>query len=395
MKFVAVCCLAAGVLAAGVTANAATTATVTFGSLAQSIRGFGGATAWEPELTAAQANALFSNATNTQMGMSLLRVRIDPGGSANWGTELANAQEAQARGANIFATPWTPPAAMKLNTASYAAYATFLNSFVTYMSNGGVSLYAISMQNEPDASVDYESCSWTAGQMDTWVANNASVLTTKLIMPESEGFVQSMSDTALNDSNAVGNISIIGGHLYGTTPSYYTLAKNKGKQTWVTEHYLSGSGITGALALAKEIHDSMTVGQYNAYVWWWISNWAAESYTYGLVDASGNPTYNGYAMGQFSKFVRPGYSRANATANPNSGVYVSAYTGSGHYVIVAINNSTSAVSQPFSITGATITSMTPYQTTASASMSTLSAVTVSSDAFTYTLPAQSITTFYK
>jgi len=39
--------------------------------------------------------------------------------------------------------------------------------------------------------------------MDTWVANNASVLTTKLMMPESESFITSLSDPALNDPNAV------------------------------------------------------------------------------------------------------------------------------------------------------------------------------------------------
>jgi glucuronoarabinoxylan endo-1,4-beta-xylanase len=230
--------------------------------------------------------------------------------------------------------------------------------------------------------------------METWVADYGGTIKTRLIMPEAEGFSTAYSDPTLDNSTAAANVSIIAGHLYGATPFYYTLAKNMGKQTWVTEHYLTGSGITGALALAREVHDSMVTGQYNAYLWWWIANWSAESYTYGLVDSSGNPTMNGYAMGHFSKFVRPGYSRANATANPNSGIYVSAYTGSGHYVIVAINNGTSAVNQPFSLSGATIPSITPYQTTSSASMAQKSAVTVSSNAFTYTLPAQSITTFY-
>ncbi|HEY1254222.1 MAG TPA: cellulose binding domain-containing protein, partial [Terracidiphilus sp.] len=41
----------------------------------------------------------------------------------------------------------------------------------------------------------------------------------------------------------------------------------------------------------------------------------------------------------------------------------------------------------------TVTSFTPYQTTATESMEELSAVGVSGDAFTYSLPAQSITTF--
>ncbi len=128
-------------------------------------------------------------------------MRIDPSsttGGSNWATELGNAQEALKRWApTIIATPWTPPAAWKsngstvegtLNTSQYGAFANYLNAFTTYLKNGGVNLYAISsMQNEPDANVTYESCvSGPETTMDTWVANNAGVLTTKLMMPESE-----------------------------------------------------------------------------------------------------------------------------------------------------------------------------------------------------------------
>src|SRR5215472_12535116 len=91
------------------------TAFVNFGSSAQTIEGFGAATPWMPQLTSTQANALFSNGNSQQIGLSILRVRIDPAGSGNWGTELANAQAARARGANVIATPWTPPASMKTN----------------------------------------------------------------------------------------------------------------------------------------------------------------------------------------------------------------------------------------------------------------------------------------
>jgi glucuronoarabinoxylan endo-1,4-beta-xylanase len=391
-----------------------TPANVDFGSSVQTIRGFGGSTAWMPTMTGAQADALFANGNSQEIGLSILRVRIDPGGSANWSTELGNANEAQTRGAIVIATPWTPPASMKsnsstvggeLNTGSYSAYATYLESFVTYMANGGVTLYGISMQNEPDANVTYESCGWTGAQMDTWVANDSSVITanptnpTKLIMPESESFTTTYSDPALNDASAVGHISIIAGHLYGVSPTYYTNAETNGKDVWMTEHYLNPSGsspsIGDALAMAKEIHDSMTVGDYNAYLWWWVADWNPGTgvTNYGLVDTNNNPTLYGYAMAQYAKFVRPGYVRSNATYSPNSNVYVSAYKGNGHYVIVALNLGSSSVSQPFTIQNASVTSLTPYQTSAGQSLAQLSTVNVSGDAFTFTLPALSITTF--
>jgi glucuronoarabinoxylan endo-1,4-beta-xylanase len=76
-----------------------------------------------------------------------------------------------------------------------------------------------------------------------------------------------------------------------------------------------------------------------------------------------------------------------------SGVYVSAYTGSGHYVIVAINTNASSESLNFQISNATVSSMTPYQTTATTTVAQGAAVSVTGNAFVYALPAQSITTF--
>jgi glucuronoarabinoxylan endo-1,4-beta-xylanase len=384
---------------AGATTDAAL---VDFGSQDQTIRGFGGADAWMPQMSSAEADALFGNDNPQELGLSILRMRIDPGGSENWGTELANALAAQARGAIAIATPWTPPASMKTNDnvvagslkkKKYDAFANYLESFVTYMQSGGVDLYAISMQNEPDANVTYESCGWTGAQMKKWVANSSSVLTTRLIMPESEGFNTSYSDPALDDPKAVDHISIVAGHLYGATPFQYTNAVSKGKEVWQTEHYLTGDGISGALEVAKEIHDSMTIGNYNAYLWWWVADWPALNSFIGLIDANNNLKPAGYAMAQYSKFIRPGYVRCDATYSPSPNVYVSAYQGSGHFVIVAINLGASSVDQPFTIQNATLSTLTPYQTSASENIEQLGTVAVSNGSFTYTLPGQSITTF--
>jgi O-glycosyl hydrolase len=413
-------------------------ATVDFGIEEQIIRGFGGSTAWLGQLTTAQATALFNPSSG--LGLSVLRVRIDPTGTAAnnwvptngaWAAEVANAQEAVAANPNAiaFASPWTPPASMKNSSASqpyysgtcspstgycggyldpsnYAAYATYLEDFVTYFNaHSSFNLYAISMQNEPDyAEVNYESCNWTAQQMDTWIAGNASGLTAKLIMPESFQFIQAQSNTALGDPKAESLIRIIGGHLYGVSPAAYPLAVQDGKDLWMTEHALTPSGtqptITDALAAAEEVHNSMVTGNYNAYVWWWIWDDPNDGVNYGLINSSTTspaPTYYGYAIGQFAKFIQPGYYRYEATANPATNVYVSAYAGSEsgqqHYVIVAVNAGASAVSQSFTLQNGTVTSLTPYETTSVGGLMQQSTVTVLSGQIAYTLPAQSITTF--
>lgn len=408
---------------------AAASAFVDFGGIYQTIRGFGGSSAWMGDLTQARITPLYGQ-TGTELGLSLLRVRIDPTATSSdtspWDGERKTAQEvlATASDAKVFATPWTPPSSMKeattqypynssnplyggiLDPAHYADYAAYLQSYVTYMANNNVPLTAISMQNEPDFNADYEACLWSASQMDTWVAAYGDTLGAPLMMPESDTFNTTLSDTALNDANAVGKISIIGGHQYGdgNTPKPYPLATSKGKELWMTEHYLTPTGSTSSsyplptladgLSAAQEVHASMVTAGYNAYVWWWLFNWSSTENT-GLIDSSNNPTYFGYALGQYARFIRPGYVRASITEVPITGVQMSAYEGNGHYVIVAINTNTTAAPVAFTMNQGSIgslTSLTPYQTTASGGLQQQSAVPISGNAFTYTLPAQSITT---
>jgi glucuronoarabinoxylan endo-1,4-beta-xylanase len=420
---------------------ATSTAVVDFGTTAQTIRGFGVSEAWYGVMPNSQITSLYGTDSG-DLGLSIMRLRIAPSTwtsstqtakTSDWTAELTNGKAAQALGATIFATPWTAPASMKTNnstnegslsTSSYADYAAYLKAYVNYATSMGVNLYAISLQNEPDwnpcdpSGTDegptghdcYESCLWTAAEFDTWIAGYGSVLTegknpVKLMMPESFYSSSKMSDTALNDSNAEPYISIIGGHLYGSQPYYYTLAKNKGKDVWETEHYLGPVGtdktkttIADGLAAAEEFHNSMTVAQYNAYVWWWAHQSSATDTENYLLDSNGNPTYYGYALGQFARFVRPGYVRVSAPSTPATGVYLSAYSGNdssghSHAVIVVINSNTTATSLPVYFENQTVTSLTPYQTTASGGLTALSAVAVSSNNFTATLPAQSITTF--
>jgi len=384
-------------------AGAQTAADINFNTTYQTIRGFGTSTAWQPVLNSTQANNLFGTGTG-QVGFTILRSRIDPSsttGGSNWATERSNAQQAQSINSQVivFATPWTPPAVWKsngsvddgtLNTSDYDNFANYLNAFIAYEKAGGVNLYAISVQNEPDFLPDYESCGYSGAQMDAWIAQEGGKINTKLIMPESDSFNLDESDPTLNDANAVGHVSIVAGHTYGVAPFYYTNAKNKGKDVWMTETtYTPAAGssaeptISDAIAAAELYHQSMAVAQYNAYVYWWTP----------LLLNGNSPNYYAYALGQYSKFVRPGYVMTGANNNPTSGVYVTSYKGNNNYVIVAVNSNSGTSNISFPITGATLTSVTPYQTSASLQLAELNAVSVSNDTFTYSLPGQSITTF--
>lgn len=408
------------------------TAEVDFAKVGQTIRGFGGSEAWNGVMASARVKKLYGTDSGN-LGLSIMRLRIAPANwnkssqtadTSAWTAELTNGKAAQDLGAIIFATPWTPPVSMKvgndnrtnklwsgnLATSSYGDYAKYLKSYISYAKTKGVNLYAISIQNEPDWDPkNYESCLWSADQLATWAANYGaqaiSGSTVKLMMPESLNFNPNMSAAALNNASAAANISIIGGHLYGSKPSYPTLAKSKGKELWMTEHYLDSTAKTNgasawstnvadAVAAATEIHNAMVVGQYNAYVWWWLVN-SNDSQPTGLIDSSNNPTYFGTGMQHFSRYVRPGYARYGATAQPASGVYLSAYGGSGHSVLVMINTNSYSVSQSILVKNQSITSLTPYQTSASGRFVQQSPVTLSGNSFTAKLPAMSVTTYIR
>jgi len=363
-------------------------ATVNLTSMKQAIDGFGASTAFDAQLTQAQADVAFGNASG-QLGLSILRVRIDP--TKAWANEKANAQKAKAHGAMILATPWTPPASMKTNnntvggelqTSSYAAYAAYLKSFCDTLGIVDV----ISLQNEPNITVTYESCTWSAAQFLTFCQSNASSIGKPVMMPETYNFDISYSDPSLNDATAAANIAYIGLHLYGATMKTYTNALNKGKKLWMTEYYLNPDDIGTCLTIGKQVLDCM-YNSMSAYVWWYLRMPGCN-----IINTDGSILKKGYTLAQFSKFIRPGYHRVDATYQPQTNVSVVAFTGA-QTVIVVVNQNTASKSQVFTFQNGTVASVAKYTTSGSKNLSSDGNTTVSSNSFTATLDAQSITTF--
>jgi glucuronoarabinoxylan endo-1,4-beta-xylanase len=365
----------------------------------QVIRGFGGATVFTPAgglPSQSEMNALFGN-DDRQIGLSILRIRVASDDDASWrATELNHALQAKANGAIVIATPWSPPARMKDNGSlidgtikadSYGDYAKYLNDFARYMADNGAGLYAISVQNEPDISVTYESCRWTSTQMRDFLKGYGHLITnTKVIAPESFNFNQTYTNVILDDDGAAANVDIVGGHIYGSGLLDYPKARAKGKELWMTEHLDTEITYEKVLATGKEIHDCMTVSQYSAYIWWYLKRF------YGPMGENGVVTKRGWIMANYSKFIRPGYIRISATANPKKDIFVSAYEGD-KLIIVALNLAVADRSQTFSFKNITPGSYVPYTTSETLNLRQGTSGTITGDSFKYTLPAQSLTTF--
>ena len=171
----------------------------------------------------------------------------------------------------------------RVSDTSYTHYAAHLKAFADHMADNDVPLYALSIQNEPDVTVDYESCDWNASQMLRFIKENAPSIGVDIIAPESYNFNHTISNAILNDPVDAANVDIIGGHIYGGGLTSYPLAKEKGKELWMTEHLDLDTTWVGALRTGLEIHDCMFAGM-NAYLWWVIRRY------YGPIDENSNIT---------------------------------------------------------------------------------------------------------
>ena len=417
-----------------------TNCVVDWNNVHQPIDGFGASSAWLSSWTTNQADLLFSTNlgvvysdtpgniyTNNGVGLSLLRNRIAPASSASASATPTTVETnimkwAQARGARVWSTPWTPPAGFKSTndiydsgkatgggvnggsfrggTATNLAYASQLANYVAAMKNTyGVNLYAISIQNEPDAAVTtYEACQWTNTFIHDFVTNlyNALVAkgvgSTKIILPESENWQDphNLSGPAMTDPNVAADVAIVGDHNYDGANGPGNLTKNSySKALWETEvSQLSGesSDIANGVYYGQRVFMFMTGAQVNAWHYWWLVN--------GLLDANAAPTKRLFTIGNYSRFVRPGYYRIDV-ANNNPITSISAYkdTNSGNFAIVAVNPGSTVVTQIFNLANFSAGSVTPWITSSNLSLASQSVVSITNASFTYILPAMSVVTF--
>lgn len=364
----------------------------------QVIQGFGCATVFRPptsSLTNEEMDRLFGRA-DKQVGLNILRIRV---ATDSWwrSIELANAKGAIQRNAKVIATPWSPPASMKVGNSlvggslipdSATAYAKYLDAFAVYMEDNGAPLYAISIQNEPDIKVSCESCDWTATAMRDFLKNHGQLITkTKVIAAESFNNSQSFINIILNDDIASANTDIVGGHIYGSGIVENQLAKTKGKEVWMTEHLDTLTTYAANLGTAIEIHNCLTQANFNAYIWWYGKRF------YGPIGEDGLVTKRGFIMSQFARFIKPGSVRLGTGSNTRPEVLISAYVNGGKKTIVAINNHWTALKQKISVKDANLADVIPYTTTINANVEGGAKITVTNNAFIYNLPPYSITTF--
>lgn len=387
----------------------------------QTIRGFGGMNhpEWQSynaqngapgDMTAEQVQTAFGNGAN-ELGLTVLRIFVSDDQNA-WKNAIPTAKRAQALGATVFATPWNPPASMRsngsggptggkyvLNNGAEASYAKHLNDFIKYCESQNVKLNSISVQNEPDYSGDWTY--WSADRAASFLENYGKTVVAgtnvKMMSPETFQYGKGYYNAILQNPKAMANCDMFGTHFYGTQPSQmdFPALENCGKEIWMTEVYVPNSEENSAdrwpegVKVAENIHNAMVIGNMNAYVWWYIRR------QYGLMWDTGKISKRGYAMAQFSKWVRPGDVRIDCTVSPANNILCSAYKNDNHQVtVVAINSGSSEVSQQFKLgSGESITNVDRYRTSANENIALTENLEYEGSGFWAQLPASSVSTF--
>jgi glucuronoarabinoxylan endo-1,4-beta-xylanase len=428
--------------------------TVAWSEVKQTMDGFGASSAFfGGNITDELADQLFD--AKKGIGLSLLRIMIGlPGDIQNDGSEptdgpkpvatapeLTTAQQALTRGAKVWATAWTPPPiwkttnnkngsgdsfkSNKLQTSHYQDYADYLADFVDLAGKAGVPLMAVSPANEPDYIASWDGAQWSAEDLTTFVGQylgptfERRCSSVKIVTPDTASWpnVDSYLSKLLADGNAKKYLSVVATHPYqnGDAPivlDYRKPADNQ-KAFWETEWSQENKdgdtpdpSMVSAIDMVKRMHDHLTVSNMSAWNWWaiYISPDALKNADEKKIrqnpaliqpDKSMSSSYmfkRGYALGNWAKFVRPGFQRIAATDHPTGGVLIEAYRDSSHIALIAINTNGSTVTQKFSIDGGSFGTLTPWVTSPNDKLEAKSRIDAG-DSFSFDLPGQSVVTF--
>jgi len=246
-------------------------------------------------------------------------------------------------GIKIFGSPWSPPTWMKTNASSvggsllpqyYSAFANYLVKYIQAMQTRGITIAAITPQNEPLNPNNNPSMSMPATQQDTIVklylgpALQSAGLTTKIILYDHNCDHPEYPTSILDDAAARGFVDGSAFHLYAGDISALSTVHNAypTKNVYFTEQFTGSTGNFGndlKWHLKNVITGSMRNWSRVALEWNLANdpNYALHT-PGGCNNCKGAVTINGsivtrnvayYIVAHASKFVPPGSVRISST----------------------------------------------------------------------------------
>src|SRR3569833_990498 len=300
----------------------------------------------------------------------------------------------------ILATPWTAPVWMKqsttgnggftggnLNPAYYDAYARYFVKYIQVMAGQGITIYAVTPQNEPLNPNNNPAMTMQPAEETNFIKNNlgptfaSNGITAKIICYDHNLDRADYPETVLSDATANSYTDGSAFHLYAGSISTMTRVHNAypNKNIYFTEQFIGGPGNFGG-DFDWHMNNIIIGSPQNwgrvALEWNLASDPNFNPHTaggcstcMGAVTVSGssytkNTAY--YTVAHASEFVRAGAVRISSNTFASTIQDVAFINPDGTKVVVALN--TSASSQSFKIKWG-------------------------GESFTYTLPAGAAATF--
>ncbi|MDR0503461.1 MAG: hypothetical protein LBH16_09105 [Treponema sp.] len=322
----------------------------------------------------------------------------------------------------------TPDVWGRLKRDKFEDYADLLADYAkNFASMMGAPLEILSIQNEPNYRVNYESAYWNGEDIRDFliiigrrfpqkgVIPGAGGLS--IMAPEFENFNVNFNELikpSLSNEQSEKVLTHIALHQYNG--AYDSSARagalehagiiSSGKRYWQTEvsgsgpNLPPGEGIENALYYARMIHFDFTYAQINAFLYWWLwRNDSEKNFPGSLVQVDYdivNTSKRLYTVGQYSRFIRPGWLRIDCDTAPLPGVYSSAYKnpGSGEIAVVIINDRPAAVSIHLVLHDAEFKELESWRTSDKEDLKPLGKQKVSANTADVILPSKSVSTFY-
>ncbi|WP_079249387.1 glycoside hydrolase [Streptomyces sp. IMTB 2501] len=325
-----------------------------------------------------------------------------------------------------------------LKAENESDFAKYVADVTDHFARQGVRLDYISPFNEPDnsfADCGQEGMPVPVDQRDDIVRalgaeQRARHQKTGIIADESSKTTQFTSEVPqwMAQPGTAQYVAKLAHHTYnnpddGQLGNVYETSKSVGKAPWATEICCFGKGSTGwnqeydptidnALLMSRIIYKDFATAHDSAFQWW-----VALASGYGTDPATRNdqgwndgliyydPGYatNGdqklyftkryYALGQYSRFVRPGSVAHNVTGAPD-GVEVSSYDRNGQWVVVVNNHNSTDTALNLHFAGkAPVRTAQAVRTSADENWARVAKPAVSDGTVHATLAARSITTY--
>jgi glucosylceramidase len=277
----------------------------------------------------------------------------------------------------IIATPWSPPTWMKDNNSSiagslkpeyYAAYARYFIQYIRSMKARGITIDAITPQNEPLNPNNNPSMYMTAREEASFIKNylgpafDTAGITTKIIAYDHNCDHPEYATTILGDAAASSYVNGSAFHLYaGDIDALSTVhAAYPARSLYFTEQYTASTGSFGPdlqWHIKNVVIGAMNNWSRNALEWNLATDISYGPHTSGgCTTCQGALTISGstvtrnvsyYIIAHAARFVPPGSIRIASTVAPAGLINTAFLTPAGKKVLIVEN--TGSYSFSFSI----------------------------------------------